>query len=114
MNVRKEDSPVDPSYPDAKEFMKHKAAISAAILGAGMAVGGCQPTPRLGGSIAVPPGGSKESWVEDPSSWKGGEKPKVEKTTEHDVDVPRVPGKARIEPPRLPGAPPMNPDPAAP
>lgn len=35
MNVSKEDSPVEPSYPDAKEFLKHKAAISAAILSAG-------------------------------------------------------------------------------
>lgn len=117
MNVRKEDSPVEPSYPDAKEFLKYKTAIRAAILGAGMAVGGCAGDDgnslegRTGGVILVEPGSSKDGGIGDPSTWKGADKNgKVEQSHQND-EVPRLPGKAPIEPQRLPGSAPMNPNP---
>lgn len=91
MNVRKEDSPAEPAYPDAKEFLKCRAALGVAILGAGMALGGCADTgrtggvpARTGGVVAVP-----------------------------DADRSRLVGVAvsepRPEPPPLPGSPPVVP-----
>ena len=111
MHVRKEDSPADPAYPDAKEFLKNRATLGAAILGAGMALGGCNPVTRLGGIAPPPLNGSKEACVgakTDKPVRLGGEIPAEPKT-----EPPRTMGKYRIEPkpepPALPGTPPMVP-----
>jgi len=123
MKVQKEDSPVDPAYPDAREFLKNRAALGAAILGAGMALGGCADKGRTGGvpirtgGVVAVPDGAKESWVGDPKNWKGADGKKTddpgrllgEIPAEPKADPPRLPGKARIEPPPVPGSPPVVP-----
>ena len=124
MNVRKEESPVEPAYPDAREFLKNRAALGVAILGAGLALGGCADKGRArgvpirtGGVVAVPDG-AEESWADDPKTSKearddsplrlGGEI-----AVDRKSDPPRLPGKPKIEPkiepPPLPGVPPVMP-----
>jgi hypothetical protein len=93
MHVRKEDSPADPAYPDAKEFLKNRATLGAAILGAGMALGGCADTGRTGG-VPVRTGGV----VAVPG-------PKTEPF--HPMGKFKI--EPKPEPPPLPGSPPMVP-----
>lgn len=135
MNVRKEESPIEPAYPDAREFLKNRAALGAALLGAGMALGGCEPTPRLGG-VPMPNGSSKDIMIDRnrldgvavcepksaPPRVHGNLKSEgplipgipLEGLSKPTSDPPRLPGKPKIEPPVLPGVPPMvppNPEP---
>ncbi len=123
MNVRKEDSPADPAYPDAKEFLKNRAAFGAAILGAGMALGACADKGRTGGvpirtgGVVAVPDGAKESGLGNPKDWKGARAKENDEPTrllgdipaEPKSDPPRLPGKAKIEPPPVPGSPPVTP-----
>lgn len=117
MLVRKEDSPADPAYPDAKEFLKNRAAISAAIIGAGMALGGCAGKGRTGGlpggsgGVVAVPDGSNEKRAADPKTGQGLDRTSIDGVPafEPKSDPPRLPGKARIEPPPLPGSPPVVP-----
>lgn len=101
MNVRKEDSPADPAYPDAKEFLKNRAALGAAILGAGMALGSCNSGTRLDGIPSAP--SMDGAGVMDRNRLDG------VAVSEPKTDPPRLPGKAKIEPPPVPGSPPVTP-----
>ena len=99
MKVRKSDVAADPSYPDAREFVKNRGVLGAAMLGAGMMLGGCEEPRRTagvpmrtGGVIAAP--SSKE--VEKPAT----RHPKTpEKRTDGaSGEKPRLPGKVKAEP----------------
>ncbi|MEI6176406.1 MAG: hypothetical protein WCS43_05910 [Verrucomicrobiota bacterium] len=99
MKVRKSDDAADPSYPDAKEFVKNRGVLGAAMVGAGMMLGGCEEPRRTtgvpmrtGGVIAAP--SSKE--VEKPVP----RQPKipVKSTDGTSGETPRLPGKVQAEP----------------
>lgn len=109
MNVRKEEQPADPAYPDAKDFLKNRVAIGAAILGAGMALGGCVDQQPLGGVVAPVrtggvPASPDQSRMNNPDTWPGGR-------NHPDNDPVPLPGKQRVVPkqdhPPLPGTPPV-------
>ena len=104
MKVRREENPVEPSYPDAREFLKNRAVLGAAIVGTGMMLGACGDSDRLGGvSLPGPSNAKREDWAGDPAAWPGGGK-------DRERTHVSLPGKPRIEPkqdtPPLPGVPP--------
>jgi hypothetical protein len=121
MNVRKEDSPADPAYPDAKEFLKNRASLGVAIFGAGVALGGCADTGRTGGvpirtgGVVAVPEGSSEKWAGDPKTWKGADRNRLDgvAVSGSKTEPSHPMGKFKIEPkpdpPPLPGSPPVVP-----
>ncbi len=105
MKVRKADSAADPCYPDAKEYLRSCGVLSAAMVGAGMALVGCdQPRGRTGGVplrtggvIAAPTGGAGEKPATCPPKTTG------KSTQSTSSEKPRLPGKvagdSKIDPP---------------
>lgn len=99
MKVRKSDIAADPSYPDAKEFVRNRGVLGAAMVGAGMMLGGCNEPrrtsgvpQRTGGVVAAP----SAQEMEKPA-------PRIPKTPEKSSgggsgEVPRLPGKVKAEP----------------
>jgi hypothetical protein len=109
MKVRKSDPAADPSYPDAKDFVKKSGVLGVAMFGAGMMLGGCEEPRRTagvpmrtGGVIAAPPAKEAEKPAPQPP------KTSVKTGKGASSEEPRLGGKMRVEPkvdppPRVPG-----------
>ncbi len=110
MNVRKVERAAEPGYPDAKEFRKQRHLWGLAVIGAGMAMSGCDgagggpppPPPQRLGGVAPPP--VRHTMV-------AGHADHGPVTVTPPV---RTAGKIKVEPkeekpPRLPGVPPPPP-----
>lgn len=115
MKVRKSDTVADPSYPDAKDFVKNRGVLGAAMVGAGMMLGGCtEPrrttgVPMRTGGVVVAPSEEATRKPVEKSAAKQIEKPtamQVEKPAPRDPKTsekntegpPRLLGKMRAEP----------------
>ncbi len=120
MKVRKSDTAANPSYPDAKDFVKNRGVLGAAMLGAGMMLGGCEEPRRTtgvpmrtGGVIAAPSEKEAEKPTPQPPKTSG------KCSEETSGETPRLPGQVKAEPKvdppaRLLGEPMVVPNPDSP